>query len=89
MGIDSGLLAGSEVSTEVILDSGDYCVLPICLGQLSSEPRQGVLAVHSVKPVGLRRRTASWRQLADAVCCGVRQKGKGGSTRSILMFYSA
>lgn len=68
------------VSVEVILEGGfDYCVVPISLQRLESEPRQGILAVHSVKPVFVQRQSSSWRQVACALCCTVQHRGRSWS----------
>ena len=65
------------VSVEVILEGGfDYCVVPISLQRLESEGRQGILAVHSVKPVTVTRQSSSWRQVACALCCTVQHCGR-------------
>lgn len=66
------------VSVEVILEAGlDYLVVPLCMSHLyQQEPRQGILAVHSVKPITLTPRGSSWREMASGLCCSVQGLGK-------------
>lgn len=65
-------------STEVILEGGFvYRVVPVCLGLIRElEPRKALLAVQSVRPVELRRVESTWREVAAAVCGGVKRRGK-------------
>eukprot|EP00930_Biecheleria_cincta_P044311 TRINITY_DN30430_c0_g1_i1.p1 TRINITY_DN30430_c0_g1~~TRINITY_DN30430_c0_g1_i1.p1 ORF type:complete len:1208 (-),score=259.03 TRINITY_DN30430_c0_g1_i1:36-3659(-) len=65
-------------STEVILEGGfAYRVVPVCLGLIRElDPRKALLTVHSVQPVELRRVESTWREVAAAVCGGVKRRGR-------------
>jgi len=67
-----------DVSLEMILDGGYvYRIVPLSFGMIQEvTPRRGVLVVHSVEQVEVRKSVSTWHDIACAMYEGCRLRGK-------------